>query len=407
MPERPQALASFPGPVGYLLIEPGEDPAARQSHELLRAGRLPESWPASLAGVRLALEGDLAGAAACYSGAGLVHRVNRFVLDPQPGELPALRADVEPDLLGLLDALAFEMGLVDEPPSVDGCSGEIAALVLAAQASHALGEGDARRAIDLLRHAATVAAAVSLAASAVMLGTAGTVAATHPETGTDPCADLQGAVRLLVGSDLTITRAELHFQLGSTLHERAAAAGMAPQEAIHHYHCTLQLIDENSAPHLWASAHLNLGSAYLVMPMVQASDQLRVGIATQSLRSALRIFTQQEYPQQWASTQINLANALVYMPSTHRADNLIEAVGLYEEVEAFRDGDTDPVGRARLLTNLGNALAHLGLFDDAKARLLDARYLFEIQNDLDGVMTVRSILDEIARESVPQPLVTP
>jgi hypothetical protein len=55
-----------------------------------------------------------------------------------------------------------------------------------------------------------------------------------------------------------------------------------------------------------------------------------------------------------------------------------------------------------LLTNLGNALAHLGVFEDAKARLVEARYLFEVENDLNGVMTVRSILDEIARETVPE-----
>jgi hypothetical protein len=41
------------------------------------------------------------------------------------------------------------------------------------------------------------------------------------------------------------------------------------------------------------------------------------------------------------------------------------------------------------------------VFDDAKSRLVEARYLFEIENDLDGVLAVRSILDEIAREAVP------
>jgi hypothetical protein len=405
MAQRPRALTAFPGAAGYLLVDAAQGPEESRTLELLHAGRFPEQWPKSLQGVRLALDGDLPAAAATYLGSGIVDRVNRFVLAPDAGELAGLRADVDPRLAGLVDAFAFEMGLVDEPPALEGSTGEIAALVLAARASDALAADDPAEAVELLRLAAVAVTPISSAAGAIMLGTAGTVAVGHPAAGLDPEGDLQAAVNLLASTDLVGPRAELHFQLGTVLHARAAAAELSPLEAIHHYHCTLQLIDESSAPYLWASAHLNLGTAYLVMPMVQASDQLRVGIATQSLRSALRVFTEQEYPQQWASAQINLANALVYMPSTHRAENLVEAVGLYEAVLEHRDGGTDPIGRARLLTNVGNALAHLGVFDDAKARLFEARYLFEIENDLDGVMTVRSILDEVARETVPTAVV--
>ncbi|HVE26840.1 MAG TPA: hypothetical protein VNC22_15625 [Sporichthya sp.] len=401
MPERPHALVCLPSPTGYLLIDPGDDPVVAAARDLLWQGKLPDPWPASLEGVRLALEGDLAGAIACYPGSDLLDRVNRFVLAPTPEDLPGLRADVPSALRGLIDALAFEVGLADSPPPLDGATADVAALVLAAQASHAVDAGNANQAVGLLHDAAAHAAPMSPAAEAILLGTAGMVAAAHPVAGVDPALDLQRAVDLLARADLTVSRAELHFQLGSVLHERAAAVDLPPQDAIHHYHCTLQLIDRVTAPELWAAVHLNLGTAYLVMPMVQATDQLRVGIATQSLRSALEVFTAESHPQQWASTQINLANALVYMPSTHRADNLVEAVGLYEQVVDHRDAAVDPVGRARLLSNLGNALAHLGVFDDAKARLMEARYLFEVENDLDGVMTVRSILDEISRESVP------
>lgn len=401
MPERPHALVCLPSPTGYLLIDPGGDPVVAAGRDLLWQGKLPDQWPGALEGVRLALEADLAGALACYPGSGLVDRVNRFVLAPSAEELPSLRAEVPSGLLGLIDALAFEVGLADSPPELGSSTADVAALVLAAQASHAVDAGDPSLAVELLREAAAHAATVSTAGEAVLLGTAGMVAAAHPVAGVDPALDLQRAVDLLAGADLVVSRAELHFQLGSVLHERAAAADLPPQDAIHHYHCTLQLIDRATAAELWAAVHLNLGTAYLVMPMIQASDQLRVGIATQSLRSALEVFTAESHPQQWASTQINLANALVYMPSTHRADNLVEAVGLYEQVLDHRDAGVDPVGRARLLSNLGNALAHLGVFDDAKARLMEARYLFEVENDLDGVMTVRLILDEISRESVP------
>lgn len=401
MPERPHALACFPSPASYVLVEVGSDPEIKSQLQLLSAGRLPTSWPASMRGIQLAVEGDAQSAAACFSGSGIVDRINRFVLAPEPADLPALRADAPAELHGLLDAFAFEIGLRDDPPALGASTGEIAALVLAAQASHAAASGNPADAIDLLRQAAAAAAPASTATQAVLLGSAGMLAAGDPTAGVDPVGDLTAAVNLLANADLTVARAELHLQLGSVLHERAAASDAPPREAIHHYHSTLQLIDSNSAPYLWASAHLNLGTAYLVMPMVEAGDQLRVGIATQSLRSALKVFTKDTHPGQWSSAQINLANALVYMPSTHRADNLVEAVGLYEEVLEHRDAGSDPVGRARLLTNIGNALAHLGVFEDAKSRLVEARYLFETESDIDGVMTVRSILDEIARETVP------
>jgi hypothetical protein len=63
-----------------------------------------------------------------------------------------------------------------------------------------------------------------------------------------------------------------------------------------------------------------------------------------------------------------------------------------------RDRDTDPLGRARVLANQGNVLAHIGDFDQAKAKLYEARYLFEELGDHDSVRTVRGVLDEISRQ---------
>jgi tetratricopeptide (TPR) repeat protein len=136
--------------------------------------------------------------------------------------------------------------------------------------------------------------------------------------------------------------------------------------------------------------------------MIEASDQLRSGIAVQSLRSALEVFTREDYPAEWSSATINLANALIYTPSAHQGDNVVEAIEKYEEVLELRDRDVDPIGRARLLANQGNALAHLGIFDHAKSKLVEARFLFEEQLDHDSVMMVRSLLDEIAKTMVPE-----
>jgi hypothetical protein len=151
---------------------------------------------------------------------------------------------------------------------------------------------------------------------------------------------------------------------------------------------------------LWAAAHAGLATAYLTMPMVEASSQLRLGVAAQSLRAALTVYTRENHPQEWASVQLNLANSLVYSPSRHQRENLVEAAEIYEAVLQTRHRDTDPLGRARVLANQGNVLAHLGVFDDAKAKLYEARFLFEELGDDDSVRAVRGVLDEIARQRV-------
>ena len=76
--------------------------------------------------------------------------------------------------------------------------------------------------------------------------------------------------------------------------------------AIPHYHSALQLVRRSDAPLLWAAAHAGLAAAYLTMPMVEASSQLRLGVAAQSLRAALTVYTREEHPQEWASVQLNL-----------------------------------------------------------------------------------------------------
>ncbi|MGB5149265.1 MAG: NifU family protein, partial [Mycobacterium sp.] len=202
------------------------------------------------------------------------------------------------------------------------------------------------------------------------------------------------------GADaLRVARAELHLTAAGLLHEQAADRPELLASAIPHYHSALQLVRREGAPVLWASAHADLATAYLTMPMVEASGQLRLGVAAQSLRQALTVFTAEEHPRRWASVQLNLANSLVYTPSKHQTDNLVEAVEIYEAVLAARDRDSDPLGRARVLANQGNVLAHLGLLDLAKGKLYEARFLFEELGDSESVRTVRGVLDEVARQT--------
>ncbi|WP_141004472.1 hypothetical protein [Nocardioides humi] len=247
------------------------------------------------------------------------------------------------------------------------------------------------------------AEAVSAPLAGVLLGHVAALVADHdlvgPE-GTDPASTLRRALELLADSDLAVARAELHLQLGLVLHQ-GAETGRPVHDAVDQYHAALRLVSRTSSPLTWATANLNLATAYLTMPMVEASDQLRAGIAMQSLRAALEVLTKEEHPAQWSTAQLNLANALVYTPSTHQGDNLVEAVERYEEVLAVRERAADPLGRARVLANQGNALAHLGVFDHAKAKLFEARFLFEEHLDHDSAMAVRGVLDEIAKQTVP------
>jgi tetratricopeptide (TPR) repeat protein len=391
---RPQPLGVFGLPLGYLLIPAGDDTDPVRA--ALLAGCLPEVWPDRLAGHRHALAGDRDAALAALAGDDAVARYNRFVLDPDSADPDAVRADLG-EFGVLVDVVLFALGRSDEVPGADGLDGELAAAVLATAASAAIAADAPAKAVQLLDAAAEAAAPVSRPLAGVLLGAAAGIC----RDGDDPSAlaRVDRALALLDGADgLKVARAELHLTAAGMLHEQAALRPELMPSAIPHYHSALQLIRCEDAPLLWASGHADLATAYLTMPMVEASSQLRLGIAAQSLRQALTVFTRDEHPQRWASVQLNLANSLVYSPTRHRQENLVEAVEIYEAVLDARDRDVDPHGRARVLANQGNVLAHLGLFDQAKARLYEARFLFEEHGDTESVRAVRGVLDEISRE---------
>ena len=393
---RPQPLGAFPLPLGYLLIP--ASPETEEARLALLAGQVPE-WPAALRSHELALAGDRDGALAALTGDDPVSRYNRFVMDPDgdhsKAEDPAELRSALGEFGVLVDVVQYAIGRSDNAPELGEATGELAAIVLSTRASTALQDGDPAGAIAALDRAAEEAAASSEPLRGVLLGASASVA-----EGPDAVSRFERALKSLEGADgLRIARAELHLTLAGLLHEQAEDRPDLLARAVPHYHSALQLVMREEAPLLWASAHANLATAYLTMPMTEASSQLRLGVAAQSLRSALKVYTPEDYPEQWASVQLNLANSLVYTPSSHQADNLIEAVELYEAVLQARDRHTDPLGRARVLANQGNVLAHLGDFEQAKAKLYDARFLFEELGDHDSVRTVRGVLDEIARST--------
>jgi hypothetical protein len=390
----------FPLPLGYMLIpsctEDDETEAARMD---MLDGRLPRRWPTSLRAHQLASTGERDAAIGTLEGhADPVSLYNRFVLDPDGVDPDHLRC-VLGEFAVLVDVVLFAIGRTDIPPQSENTDGELAAAALSAQASHALAEGNPRAAIELIDHAVEAAEPVSAPLAGLLLGAG---AAICRDIGEPSCvARLQKSLTALEGADgLRTARAEIHMCLAGVLHEQAREHPELLASVVPHYHSTLQLIKRTDAPLVWAAAHAGLATAYLTMPMVEASGQLRLGVAAQSLRSALKVYTRDDYPQEWASVQLNLANSLVYTPSRHHRENLVEAVELYEAVLETRDRHTDPLGRARVLANQGNVLAHLGVFDEAKAKLYEARFLFEELGDNDSVRTVRGVLDEIARQRV-------
>lgn len=394
LPVRPLPIGAFPLPFGYLLLADREDTAPVRA--ALLAGRLPDQWPQSLRGHELALRGESEAARAAMTGDDVVSRFNRFVIDPDDEDPDLLRADLGPELGILVDVVLIAVGRLDAMPDHQGATGELAALALASRAAIAVESGQPDTATALLDEAAKAAHVVYPAFAGVLHGACGQL---HRQAGALDAAgeSLRAGLALLADTELPVARAELHFELAAALHEQAGERRDLLTKAIHQYHCALQEIGKEEAPELYAAAHANLATAYLTMPMIEASDQLRLGVAVGSLRAALTVYTPETHPQKWSSAQLNLANALVYAPSTHQGDNLVEAVELYEAVLATRDRDQDPLGHARVLANQGNALAHLGMFEQARANLVEARFTFEALHEYEAVTSVRGILDEIAR----------
>lgn len=386
---RPQPLGALPWPAGMLLLPEGADDLAAA----LVSGREPESWPAGTEFMRRALDEDVDQAVADLPGDDPVSRYNRAVLVGGDGVWEALAAETSGELRALVDTARFSVGLIDEPPVAEGSGGEIAAVVRSARASAAIENGDIRSAVDELELAAAEAdtAGSPLLAASLHL-TRAELLREHLDEPALAAREADLAIQRLpltasseLRAELQVSRALARQQLAGT--ERGALLAVVADltEAS-------KVFREDTYPEMFATINQHLALAYLVMPMSSEGDRIRVGVAVNSLRGALRVFTPQTHPVAWASTQLNLANALQYLPSVHQESNLDEAVQLYEELLQYRDPQHDPIGYARILANQGNALGHLGVFADARERLQQARGLFEGAGDVESAASVDEIL---------------
>ena len=386
---RPQPLGALPWPAGMLLLPEGADDLSAALVE----GREVDSWPAGTEFMRRAIDEDIEQAVADLTDDDLVSRYNRAVLVGGDGVWDLLAEETTGELRALVDTARFSVGLLDEPPSAAGTEGEIRAVVASARASASIERGDYAGAATELAVGATAAEAAGspLLAASLRLSRAELLRERLDDPATAAReADL--AVQRLplsapreLRAELQVTRALARQQLAGT--ERGALLAVVADltEAS-------KIFREDTYPEMFAVINQHLALAYLVMPMSSEGDRIRVGVAVNALRAALRVYSPETHPVAWASTQLNLANALQYLPSVHQEANLDEAVQLYEEVLRYRDPHRDPVGYARILANQGNALGHLGVFSDARARLIQAHELFSANGDQDGVDGVDEVL---------------
>ncbi len=391
---RPQPLGIYPLPAGYLLLPIPRSDARRAQAALLR-GDTDIAWPDVWSFYRLALEGDSAGALHALSGdSSPLAAYNRFALSPDASEYPVLRS-AHPSLAPLFDVVAYAHGYIEVPPTAGDLEDELQAFVLAAQASHYIERGNPHQAVAVLMEAVEAACRPSPLLAAQLLGQlAGRRRAMPGEPAAQAIQEYQQALVLAGDSPLGALRAELWLNLGMAHHERAEGQREALQQAVRCYQRALNELSLEEQPEGYALAHNNLALAYLAMPMYEAGDHLRMAIAVQSLREALRVYRKHTHPEQWASAQLNLANALQYLPSSHPQENLIQAVQMYEALLEVRSKTDDPVGYARLLSNQANALAHLGLFAPAVEKLGEAYKLFIAYEEH---ALARSVAEQLAR----------
>jgi len=394
---RPQPIGVFDGPAGLILV-PAGDGVADLLGDLAR-GQVPREWPAAAAPLALALAGETDAALAALGGAAC-DRVNRLVLQPTPEHLQDAReaAAGSAELQAVVAAAAFAAGLDDRPPALEGAAGEFGTLAATVRASDALAAGDRRGAVPWLERACLLAAGVGPALEGRALAALAELRHRVEGPTLEVASAYEAAEHALAPTGLDVLRAEVRLQRAGVLHELSAEQPGLLVQAVRLYQSALIVLEEAEHPESFAFANMNIGLAMLAMPAVQASDQVRLGVAVQSLRAALRVYTRESHPAEWSSGRLNLANALQYLPSRHREDNLAEAVEIYEELLEVRSPQDDPAAYARVLANQANALAHLGMFAPAQEQYGEARTWFARLGDADAVGVIDEQLAAIATQ---------
>ncbi len=392
---RPQPIGIFPHPANYLLLpESVKDTTAYK--DLVKGIYSTAREVDALKFYVAAIEEDTETALENLPNDDSAEtKFNRFVLEPNSNVYKELKQEFSGELEVLLDVVAFTLNLLSKPPSEENCTEEIAATVLLTQATYHMETGQPQKAVETMQKAADAAKNSSPVLAAQINMNLGETLHQHQGASANALMFYKRAIDGLKNSELEFEKASTNLNLGICFQELSNGQRGAILEAVRCYQESLNYFKPEQFPQQFALTQNNLALGYLSMPMQEASDQLRVGIAVQSLREVLKIWTLETNPEGWQSAQLNLANALQYLPSKHIEENLMEAVELYEEILQVRKKSKNPIGYARLLSNQGNALAHLGIFEHALPKLIEAKELFEKNGETESAKSIDDVLNEI------------
>ncbi len=396
---RPQPIGFFPFPAANLLL-PEVGTFEHSTLKSLMAGDLHTEVPPEWRFFIAAATGDTATAIESIrsqADSSPIFAYNLFVLEPSQAAYQAATSLTSGDLRELLDVAAYATGFSDAIADEFSLDGELKAVALATSAARDLEANDLKTAQLKLKAAVDAAKPTSPILAATLLAQLADMIASRP--GHSPALvmrDYQEAIRLATDGQLPMLLPELQIKLGMLLQNSANGQRGALMQAVSCYQSALQGgINEQDHPELFAQLQNNLGLAYLSMPTLGASNQLQNGIAVQSFRHALKIYTLQEHPDRWASVSMNLANALQYAPTSHPEQNLIQAVETYEQILEVRSRAKDPVAYALVLLNQANALAHLGIFKPALEKLAEAYKLFHWYDQIEQANAARELVEQI------------
>lgn len=389
-----QPIGVFPGTAGFFLL-----PHVHNFETLIVSmlqGNIPEPCPEEWRFFLAAVQGEPIERVSELLTDTKEGYFNRFILYPDKENYLKAKEMLSGDYLFLLDAVAWRLNFIQDPPLYENTSGEIRSFILATHAYEAIQNERWEKAIQLLNKAAKTVVHISPIFSARLLSE---VAATKQTIGIideQLIEEYKEALNLINDSSFEDMKAELTFQLGTAYQQIANGRKHYYVEATKCYNKALKTYRKDNYPETYAMIHMNLALSYLAMPAYDQNVHLRTATAIQSLRESLRYLNKDEHTDLWSSATINLANALQYAKSSHIEDNLWEAVALYEDVLQVRNKANDPHGYARLIANQGTALSHLGAFSSAVPKLTEAKQIFEKVGDLEASKTVDEMLHEIA-----------
>lgn len=389
-----QPLGILPFPAGLLLLESSSD--FSQIASSISKGTTQIEFQGEFEFIAHAINQDLDKAYASIQGDSPIANYNRFVLSPTSQAYESLLQVENMALTALVQCVAYMVGLRDDLPDETNVLGSVGAVLFSTLASSEIDLCNYDRAISLLQRAILCVDNKTILRSLLQVDLAQALKLAGNEIGS-VIACYEEALLELSKSEMTQQSAGALFELGLCYQEASRNQPEYLRRAVQSYHDALLRISRETSKELYGMCQINLALAYLAMPMVTASDTLRQAVAVSLLRGALEVFPKETHPIEWSNVTLNLANALVYSPSSHQGDNLVEAVEKYEELLLLRDRVRDPLGFARVVANQGNALAHLGDFEHAKAKLHESRMIFEEFSLYDEVAEIRNILNEIEK----------